>query len=72
VTKVFWKSKTMWFNVLTGLVAFANELALVIDQIALAGWDAEKVALARAAITFVSIIGNMILRAATTSAVTLK
>lgn len=70
--KPWWKSKTYWFNALMALMAVAAELAPIIDQLVAAGYDAEWVAPARAGIAFLTIIGNMVLRAITTEPVTLR
>lgn len=29
--KRWWRSKTIWFNIATGIVAFANELAAIVE-----------------------------------------
>jgi|GEM_PF-3059095 len=70
--KPFWQSKTIWFNLLTGLVACANELAPVVDQLAMAGWGDDRVAMARSAVMVTTIIGNLILRPMTNAGVTLR
>lgn len=70
--KPFWRSRTYWFNALMALLAVAAELAPIIDQLVAAGYEAEWVAPVRAGIAFVTIIGNMILRAITTEPVTLR
>jgi len=69
--KVWWKSKTYWFNFLTALVALANELAPVFDTLDGAGYDNQTVATVRAGVAFASIVGNMILRAMTVEPVRL-
>lgn len=72
MTKPFWKSKTYWFNALMALLALLAELAPIVDQLIAAGYDAKWLAAARAAIAFVTIIGNLILRAVTTGPVSFR
>ncbi|SFQ52611.1 hypothetical protein [Donghicola eburneus] len=70
--KPWWRSKTYWFNALMALMAVIAELTPIIDHLVAAGYDAEWVAPLRAGIAFVTVIGNMILRAITTEPVTLR
>ena len=70
--KPWWRSKTYWFNVLMACMAVAAELAPIIDQLVAAGYDADWVGPLRAGIAFLTIIGNMVLRAVTTGPVTLR
>ncbi|HGG04717.1 MAG TPA: hypothetical protein ENK28_04610 [Aliiroseovarius sp.] len=70
--KPWWKSKTYWFNALMAVLVVASELAPIIDQLVVAGYDAGWVAPLRAGIAVATIFGNMILRAITTEPVTLR
>lgn len=69
--KPWWRSKTYWFNICTGMVALANEMAPVLEHLAAAGYDTEFVSATRAGIALASIGGNLILRAFTVDPVRL-
>ncbi|MFW2541592.1 hypothetical protein ACN2XU_03040 [Primorskyibacter sp. 2E107] len=70
--KVWWRSKTVWFNVLMAVVAFADELTPLIDQLVASGYEAEWIAPVRSGIALITIVGNMILRALTNEPVRLR
>lgn len=72
MAKPVWKSKTIIFNSIMGLVTVATELAPIIDQLVAAGYDADWVAPLRAGIAMVTIVGNVVLRSITTEPVTLR
>lgn len=70
--KPFWKSKTLAFNALTGILGAANELAPILDQLVAVGYAAEWVPQVRAWLFLVNMVGNSALRLVTDKPVTLK
>lgn len=58
--KPWWRSKTVWFNIGTGLLAVAAEFAAVVDVLP-DEWQAQ----ARLGISLLIMAGNVILRFAT-------
>ncbi len=75
-TKPFWQSKTHWFNafiaLITGLVNFLPQAAELVGSLGAMGADPALMAKLNGFIVVAGIIGNMILRAVTSSAVTLR
>ncbi|AVO37380.1 hypothetical protein [Pukyongiella litopenaei] len=72
MSKVWWKSKTLWFNIVSAALAVLNELAPVLEHLAHGGYDEQTVASVRAIIALALIIGNSVLRLLTTESVTLR
>ncbi|MAY85590.1 MAG: hypothetical protein CML02_02530 [Pseudooceanicola sp.] len=66
------RSKTVWFNIVTGIVGACNELAPVLDQLAGLGYGGETVAAVRGVVVLLSILGNTVLRLYTSEPVRLK
>lgn len=71
MNKVFWKSKTIWVNVLTVLASAGAQLAPVVDQLALAGVDPKIVAVATAVVGTLGL-ANIWLRVISKTGVSLK
>ncbi|MEQ5872918.1 hypothetical protein J4E08_24070 [Sagittula sp. NFXS13] len=70
-SKRAYKSKTLAFNLLVGLIGVANEVAPLLDQLIAGGFHADWVPAVRAGLLLVSVVGNAVLRAFTSERVTL-
>lgn len=64
--KKWYKSKTLWFNVATVLIAAGNELAPLLELM-----EAEAAESARVLIIMASSVGNTVLRIVTNTKVTM-
>ncbi len=68
-----WKlSKTLWFNFIMGLVAFAMEMINLLEHFAVLGAPTEYVDLARTILTVIILVGNAILRVITKEPLALR
>jgi membrane protein CcdC involved in cytochrome C biogenesis len=72
MAKPWFLSKTIWFNFIMGLVAFAVEIINLLEHFEVLGAPAEYVALARTILTVVILIGNAILRVITKEPLALR
>lgn len=63
--KSFWKSKTLWFNAITGVLAMVEQAQPLLEQFLSEG-TANEVLLT------VNVLGNMILRFATKTGIVAK
>lgn len=64
--KKWWKSKTVWFNIATALIAAGNELAPLLQIMETATAESVRIVLIMASST-----GNMVLRIVTSTKVTM-
>lgn len=72
MSKPFWKSKTLWFNLLMAIVTIATEVMQVLDQAATLGFSDAVIDQVQVILTVIVIVGGTFLRLITDSAVTLK
>jgi glucose uptake protein GlcU len=70
ISKGYFTSKTVWFNIITGVLAIAGALPALMEQMPFI--DAHTVAAVAAACVVVVNVGNLILRKFSKQPVTLR
>lgn len=63
------QSKTIIFNVVTGLMLVAAQLAPILEQVALLGIEPGMVVKAQAIVGLINVLGNLYLRTVTSAPV---
>ena len=70
--KVWWKSRTNWFNIFALLVGAINEILPVLNQLLQLGFGTDHVATVRAVLILILPFANIALRAVTDGPVRLR